>query len=385
MRRSVAAPARLAVAAALAVSCLTISAAPVLAAGTLAAGGVAASLPADGRIAFTDFTTNQMYTVNPDGTGLVQLTHEPAGIAARWPNWSPDGSHILFVRYNPLKGAGRIWIMNANGAGQRQLASDAPGYRDYQPKYTPDGKQIVFTRCSPHDGLCAIWIMNADGTHRHLLVPFLTAPTETNNFDPAVSPDGQHISFDRFRFHGIVSQVWVAGINGKHAHPVTAPGLEAVNPAWSPYGSRIAFASNSSRAQSSVYVMRANGTGVRRLATSTWPNNNFGPAYAPSGDQIAFSSDRRYPDVCCEDLFAMRANGAQQHLITTGNKGVIDIAWGSAPPVPAGSPSTLSHPSAGAPLPGLSRAERCREVLAWLTSAPCDRSSAAMTLGRPMP
>ena len=46
-----------------------------------------------------------------------------------------------------------------------------------------------------------------------------------------------------------------------------------------------------------------------RLATSTWPNNNFGPVYAPSGDRIAFSSDRRYPDVCCEDLFAMRANG----------------------------------------------------------------------------
>ena len=94
--------------------------------------------------------------------------------------------------------------------------------------------------------------------------------------------------------------------------------------------------------------MRVNGTGVRRLATSTWPNNNFGPVYAPSGDQIAFSSDRRYPDLCCEDLFAMRANGARQHLIATGNKGVVDIAWGPAPsgtaPVPPGaarSPGTL--------------------------------------------
>jgi Tol biopolymer transport system component len=346
MKRAVAAP-RLAAAAALAVGCLTISAAPALAASSQPARTVAASpqtaarvsgsLPADGRIAFTDFMTNQMYTVNPDGTGLVQLTHEPGGIAARWPNWSPGGSRILFVRFNTSNGAGRIWIMNANGTGQRLLTSDAPGYRDYTPKYTPDGKRIVFTRCSPNDGLCAIWIMRADGTHRRLLIPFLTTPTETNNFDPAVSPDGRHISYERFGFHGITSQVWVASINGKHAHPLTAPRLEAGQSAWSPDGSHIAFASNSSRAQSIVYVMRTDGTGVRRLATSTWPANNFGPVYAPSGDQIAFSSDRRYSDACCEDLFAMRANGARQHLIATGQKGVIDIAWGPAPA--AGRPS----------------------------------------------
>jgi Tol biopolymer transport system component len=395
MRRSAAAPARLAVAAALAVGCLTISAAPALAAGSQTVGRVGtgapatsrvtASLPADGRIAFTDFTTNQMYTVSPDGTGLVQLTHEPAGIAARWANWSPDGSHILFVRFILSTGMGRIWIMNADGTGQHQLTSDAPGYRDYTPKYTPDGKRIVFTRCSPNDGLCAIWIMNADGTQRHLLVPFLTAPTETNNFDPAVSPDGRHISYERLGFRGIISQVWVADINGKHAHPLTAAGLEAAQAAWSPDGSHIAFASNCCRAQSSVYVVRANGTGLRRLATSKWPHNNFGPVYAPGGDQIAFSSDRRYPDVCCEDLFAMRADGAGQHLIATGKKGVIDIAWGSAPPVPAGSPDTIARPTAGVPLPGPSRAARCREALAWLTSTRCDRSSAAMTLGRPTP
>ena len=337
MTRAAAASARLAVTAALAVGCLTISIAPALAAGSqtnarAAASAPAASLPADGRIAFSDFVTQQIYTVNPDGTGLAQLTHEPAPrIAARWPNWSPDGSRILFVRFNPSNGAGRIWIMNANGTGQHQLTSDAPGYRDYQPKYTPDGKRIVFTRCAPGDGLCAIWIMRANGTGRRLLVPSLTSPTETNNFDPAVSPDGRQISFERFGFHGITSQVWVASINGKHAHPLTAPGLEAVQSAWSPDGSHISFADNANRAQSSVWVMRADGTGMRKLAVSKWPHNNFGAVYAPSGDQIAFSSDRRHPDFCCVDLFVMRANGARQHLIPTGKKGVIDITWGPAP------------------------------------------------------
>jgi Tol biopolymer transport system component len=350
MRRAVAALRTLAVAASLAAACLAIPAAPAMAGGP----------PATGRIAFSDFVTNQIYAVNPDGTGLAQLTHEPAGIAARWPGWSPGGSRILFVRFNPANGMGRIWIMNANGTGQRRLASDAPGYRDYQPRYSPDGRHIVFSRCSPNDGLCAIWIMRSDGTHRHLVIPFIEAPNETNNFDPSVSPDGRRITYDRFGFHGISAQVWVASINGRHARPLTAPRLEAGGPNWSPDGSHITFASNSARPQSSIYVMRANGTRVTRLATSKWPTNNFGPAYAPGGGRIAFSSDRRHPDLCCEDLFVMGADGMHQHLVDTGIQGILDVAWGSAPLVTAGSRDAVSHSGAGAPAPGAARRARCR-------------------------
>ena len=349
MRRALAAPRALVVAASLAAASLAITAAPAAAAGP----------PGTGRIAFSDFMTNQVYAVNPDGTGLAQLTHEPNGIAARWPSWSPNGSRILFARVKLSNFVGRIWIMNASGTGQRRLVSEVPGHSDLQPSYSPDGRRIVFTRCLPNFEHCAIWIMRSDGTHRHLVIPFIPVPNETSNFDAKVSPDGRHISFSRFGFHGVISQVWVARINGTHARPLTAPRLEASGPAWSPDGSHIAFASNSSRPQSSIYVMRADGSGVTRLATTKWPTNNFGPSYAPGGRQIAFSSDRRHPDLCCEDLFVMRASGSRQHLVATGLQGVIDVAWGTAPPVPAGSPGTLSHPPAGAPATGASRHPGC--------------------------
>jgi dipeptidyl aminopeptidase/acylaminoacyl peptidase len=227
---------------------------------------------------------------------------------------------------------------------------------------------------------CAIWIMRSDGTRRHLLIPFLKTPTETLNLDPKVSPDGRHLTFTRFGFHGVISQVWVARINGTHARPLTAPRLEAFGTSWSSDSNHIAFASNSNRAQSSVYVMAANGTGVRRLATTKWPTDNFDPAYAPGGSQIAFSSDRRHPDLCCEDLFVMRANGSRQHLVDTGLQGVVDIAWGSAPPVPAGSRSTLSRPPADGQVPGASRHARCREAPAWLTSRQCRAYGAGIVL-----
>jgi TolB protein len=352
MRRAVAALRALAVAASLAAAGLTITASPAVAAGP----------PATGRIAFWDFVTNQIYAVNPDGTGLAQLTHEPQGIQAQGPAWSPDGSRILFARFNISNGVGRIWIMNADGTGQRLLVS-APGHSDFQPTYSPDGGHIVFTHCLPNFERCAIWIMRSDGTQRHLVIPFLRTPTETNNFDPKVSPDGRRITFTRFGFHGITFQVWVARIDGTHAHPLTAPRLEAGQPAWSPDGSHIAFANNSARPQSSIYVMRANGTAATRLATTPWPTNNFGPAYSPDGSQIAFSSDRRHPDLCCEELFVMRAGGSHQHLVDTGIQGVIGVAWGTAPPVPAGSPGTLSRLPAGAPVPGTARyAVGCRDM-----------------------
>jgi Tol biopolymer transport system component len=347
----------LAVAASFATACLTITAAPA------AAGGP----PGTGRIAFGDIMTGQIYTVNPDGTGLAQLTHEPSGIGARDPDWSPHGSRILFARFNQSNGTGRIWIMNADGTGQRRVASDVPGQSDISPRYTPDGRRIVFLRCLPFFEHCAIWIMRSDGTHRHLIVPFIEAPNETNNFYPDVSPDGRHIAFTRFGFHGITSQVWVAGINGAHARPLTAPRLEAFGPNWSPDGRSLAFSSNANRWQSAIYAMRADGTGVTRLAAEKWPNSDIDPAYSPGGGQVAFSSDRRHPDLCCLELFVMRANGSQQHLVDTGIQGVIGVDWGNAPPVPAGSPGTLSRPPAGASALGGSRYAGCHKAPAGLT------------------
>ena len=362
MRRAVAALRTLAVAASLAAAGLTITAPPAVAAGP----------PATGRIAFWDFVTNQIYAVNPDGTGLAQLTHEPQGVSAQGPDWSPDGSRIVFARVNLSHFVGRIWIMNADGTGQHRLVSDTPGHSDMQPNLSPDGRHIVFIRCLPNFEHCAIWIMRSDGTHRHVIVPFLPAPNETSNFDPKVSPDGRRVTFTRFGFHGVISQVWVARIDGTHARPLTAPRLEAYVPTWSPDGGHIGFADNCCRPQSSLYVMRADGTGVTRLATPKWPTNNFGPVYSPDGSQIAFSSDRRHPDLCCEELFVMRADGSHQHLVDTGIQGVIGVAWGTAPPVPAGSPGTLSRLPAGAHVPGAARvAAGCREAPAWLTSARC--------------
>ena len=106
--------------------------------------------PATGRIAFFDFVTDQVYAVNPDGSG-TRPAHPRANRdrGAPGPDWSPNGSRVLFARVNLSNFVGRIWIMNADGTGAAPACLRRAGIRDYQPRYTPDGRHIVFTHCSP--------------------------------------------------------------------------------------------------------------------------------------------------------------------------------------------------------------------------------------------
>src|SRR3989440_1939865 len=74
----------------------------------------------NGKIVFARYTGNpsQIFTVNPDGTGLTQLTNDP-GDGASWPAWSPDGTKIAFASHRSPDG---IYIMDADGANAHRIA-----------------------------------------------------------------------------------------------------------------------------------------------------------------------------------------------------------------------------------------------------------------------
>jgi Tol biopolymer transport system component len=290
----------------------------------------ATSAGRDGRIAFWDFNTGQIYAVNPDGTGLAQLTHVAKGQRAADPAWSPDGRHIAFD--SDMSGAVRLWIMDANGHHLRMVAGDRPRVANMDPAYTPDGRRLVFSRCILGDH-CAIYSIRIDGTHRRAL----TRLRAHADIQASVSPDGRQIAFGRLGARGIISQVYVMRADGSGAHAVTPPSLEGIGPNWSPTGKLITFTSNCCRPGSNIYVMHPDGTGIRRLTHTPFPHDSFLPAYAPQEDRIAFASDRRYPKFCCNDLFVMRSNGSREALIRTGLTGVLSPTWGTAPPAKAAS------------------------------------------------
>ncbi len=324
-----------------------------------------ATLPGhNGRIAFWDFTTGQIYTVAPDGSGLRQLTDVDSAHAATGPQWSPDGRRIIFtlVRSNTPDDGARIWIMHADGTHAHQLSHDQVGFRNYTGAFTPDGRRIVFARCQPDDGVCAIWEMRADGSHMHAITPFRVGRNEAVDFKPSVSAQGA-IVFTRFFWRGIASQDWVIPPGGGPGRPVTPVRLEAGAADWAPSGRTIDFGSNSQRFNSSLYQVRADRTHLRRLTTRRYPHNDFAPTHSPDGNRIAFISDRRYPDLCCNDLFVADTDGTHVHRIPTGQlSGILEPAWGPSAGG-AGSLPALAHSIAGprrspTRLPALCRLER---------------------------
>jgi Tol biopolymer transport system component len=297
-----------------------------------------------GRIAFDEFFTGQIYAVNPDGTALTQLTHVDAKHQALSPSWTPDGTQVLYSETRLNFQHARIWIVNADGTGAHRIASDVTGFRDYEPTMTPDGRFIVFPRCEPGDGVCAIWRMRADGTHMRALTPYQHSPNETVDFDPVVSSDSRRIAFTRFSSDGYFSRIFVMRLDGSDPHPITAPRYEACGPDWAPDDNTLAFISRCSGLGSHVFTAEPSGDDVTQLTHERYPTGSYDETFAPDGEQIAFSSDRRYNDFCCVDLFVMNADGSHQHRVPLGDlAGVIAVSWGSAP-LESGPPaSSFTH------------------------------------------
>ena len=310
----------------------------------------AATFPGrEGRIAFDDFITGEIYAVDPDGTGLVRLTHEPRGVVAVWPSWSPDGSHLVFTRFNFVHNVGRIWMMRADGSHQHRVASEVRGINDFQPTYTPDGEHIVFIRVEPGGDSSAIWIMRANGTHMRPIVRAKTGAHAVFLIYQSVSSNGHHLAYTAFGQRGIAAQIHTVRLNGTHNRTVTPPRLEAAGPSWAPNEDDIVFYNNAHRLNNNVHTMEADGSEITKLTTTKWPNSSFGVSYSPTGDHVAFSSDRRYSDLCCVDLFVMNEDGSHQHRVRIPLRGVVDVAWGSAHFLPPGSSTLATGGRLGAP------------------------------------
>jgi Tol biopolymer transport system component len=109
----------------------------------------------------------EIYRMNADGSGLVQLTFTAINSD---PRWSPDGTRICFGSDRQGGANLNLYLMDADGSHLVQLTHFAPPVEAGDSDWSPDGSKIAFERDinghrqSDPAAFAQIWTINANGT-----------------------------------------------------------------------------------------------------------------------------------------------------------------------------------------------------------------------------
>ena len=101
--------------------------------------------------------------MNADGSNQHRVTSPNAttGQSDQMPTWSPDGSKIAFASHRADDGSLGIYTVNADGSNLVQLTH---AILDSDPSWSPDGSGIAYSSITESD--TEIFIMNADGSRQ---------------------------------------------------------------------------------------------------------------------------------------------------------------------------------------------------------------------------
>jgi Tol biopolymer transport system component len=264
-----------------------------------------ATFPAkNGLIAFSADTGNgsQLFTVRRNGHDLRQVTQGPG--EATTPDWSPDGHWLAYSLAECT-----IALVRADGTGQRAIPSKTPEGCETDPAFTPDGDHVVFERYDAIANDDAIWIMDLNGNGRRRIG---TGPGGAAT--PEVSPDGRTVTFLSFTPDDLTA-LFAMSISGGAARQVT-PTLFGITfkHDWAPDGSRLVMSDNADNFDhpANLVTIRPDGTGLRYLTDLQTPDQRaLAGGYSPNGKWIVYRLEHGDQSA----LMIVRTDGQGAHAV----------------------------------------------------------------------
>jgi len=197
-----------------------------------------------------------------------------------YPTIAPDGSSFVFARI--LAGQSDLFLKRLGGGAPINITAGSLS-DDYQPAISPDGLWIAF-RSEREGGGIYVISLNGGPARRisHL------------GYSPSWSPDGRELAVAT---EGIVdpairlkdSRIWVVDVvTGRSRLLFRGDGVQ---PSWSPHGGRIAYwGIPPDSARRVLWTVPAGGGEPRKVLDDGYLNWN--PAWSPDGEHLYFGSDR---------------------------------------------------------------------------------------------
>lgn len=269
-----------------------------------------------GKIGFVSDRSGaeNIFVMNEDGSGVVQITSFGGSSLTREPDWSPDGQQIAFSHVVTAGARGNIYVINADGTSMVQLTNSVYPHSFSGARWSPDGTKLAYLKWTRYTtstfSTSNIYLMNPDGTNRAQL----TFHTDDQLLTPDWSPSGQNIIFTTTGF-GTLGR-----INGDGTgESVLLNGLYQ-SARYSPDGSRI-VTSFFDGADFEIRTMDADGANIQQLTNQ--PENEGYPSWSPDGQQILFDATRGGN----QDIYLMESDGSREVRLTSDPAVDLNSTW----------------------------------------------------------
>jgi Tol biopolymer transport system component len=318
-----------------------------------------------------DQTKGALFTMNPDGSHVRQITHPPKGWRDESPVWSPNGTKVAFERQRIDESMSRIMLIDLKtgdtrevthcGPDQGQPKQGPPGRceSDFDPAFSPDGRSIAFQRILVQDKECCwlqgIWIVGADGSNPHQVTNVDETPSWSfTDWASEFSPDGKKLVFDRStnrkheedEHHAVFVQPIDSSGSPEDAHRITPWKLNCQDhPEFSPDGKLVLFRClpKGEQGPSNLYWVHPDGTGLHQLTqaaagkdTYWYGGSNFSPSFSEGEGWIAVGRAPGYGKRGNADVYRVRVEDGELVRKVNLTKSTIwdsNPDWGTHPPV----------------------------------------------------
>jgi TolB protein len=284
-----------------------------------------------------DYFSIKVHLVRVDGSNdHAVATHLPGAI--RHPDFSPDGSRLVFDQLSSEADRSQTYIAKADGSAAKRISQcKLPRCSDYwEPAWSPDSSRLAvstgegpITSTGPARFGIAIIDVNSEEVTRVVDNENAVGQDRFARW----SPDGKRLVFYRARAKSdgtIQTAIFIVDVDGSNLRRLTPWDMLAGDPDWSPKGDLIVFSTYPLREfessdPSELYTMRPDGSGIKALTS----NGEDGPRateprWTPDGKAI---------------LYVRETHAGTQRSIW-----VIDGTGGTDAPVLTKEPTYYTHP-----------------------------------------